>query len=83
MSTLPNNDLWMQALALPENERVQLAGELLASVKLPGALSFDDPDFLAVLASRQKELRSGSAKTYSAEETVAAMKDAVAKQRRR
>jgi hypothetical protein len=70
------------ALALPDSARVQLAGELLASVKPPSALSVDDPDFLDVLSRRQQELRNGTAKTYSAEETVAAMREAIGKQRR-
>jgi hypothetical protein len=81
MSTFPGSDLRAQALALPENERVQLAGELLASVKPPGALSVDDADFLEVLSRRQQELRDGTAQTYSAEETLAAMREAIAQQR--
>lgn len=82
MSAPSSNDILTQALALPDSARVQLAGELLASVKPPGALSVDDPDFLDVLSRRQRELRDGTAKTYSAEETVAAMREAIANQRR-
>jgi hypothetical protein len=79
MSTIPSS-IWAQALALPENERVQLAGELLASVRPPGALSVDDPSFLDTVARRQAELRDGTAKTYSADETLAAMRRALAQQ---
>ena len=70
------------ALALPETARVQLAGELLASVKPPDALSADDANFVDVLSRRQKELHDGTAKAYSAEETLAAMREVIGKQRR-
>jgi hypothetical protein len=74
--------IFTAALALPESARVQLAGELLASVKPPGALSTDDPDFLDVIARRRQELRDGTVKTYSAEDTVVAMREAIANQTR-
>jgi hypothetical protein len=74
--------IFTAALALPDSARVQLAGELLASVKPLGALSTDDPDFLDVLARRRQELRDETAKTYSAEETVVAMREAIASQTR-
>jgi hypothetical protein len=70
------------ALALPDSARVQLAGELLASVKPPDALSADDANFVDMLSRRQKELHDGTAKAYSADETVAAMREAIGKQRR-
>lgn len=81
MTTDPSA-IFTAALALPDSVRIQLASELLASVKPPGALSVDDPSILDVLSRRQKELRHGTAKSYSAEETVTAMREAIANQRR-
>jgi len=79
MSTSPTNDLLTQALALPEDDRIRLAGDLLASVTPPGGLSVDDDDFEDMLARRRQELRDGTVKTYTIDETIAAMRDAVAK----
>jgi hypothetical protein len=45
-------------------------------------LSVDDDDFEDVLARRSQELREGTAKSYSIDETIAAMREAVAKRRR-
>jgi hypothetical protein len=62
------------ALALPEADRIRLAGDLLASVTPPEAPSTDDPKFDEELARRQRQLRDATAKTYSADETIAAMR---------
>lgn len=82
MSTARSNDLWSQALALPEIERLNLAQDLMASVKPTGIISVDDPDFEDVLAQRQQQLRDGTAATFSAEETIAAMRQAIREQGR-
>ncbi len=82
MSTSHANDLLTQALALPEGDRVRLAGELLASVTPPDGLSMDDDDFEEVLSRRRQELRDGSVKTYSADETIAAMRESIARRSR-
>jgi hypothetical protein len=82
MSTAPSNDLWSQALALPEIDRLNLAQDLMASVKPSGLLSVNDPDFEDVLAQRQQQLREGTAATFSVEETIAAMRQAILEQGR-
>jgi hypothetical protein len=82
MSSIPSNDLWSQALALPEIERLNLAQDLMASVKPAGIISVDDPHLEDVLAQRQQQLRDGTAATFSTEETIAAMRQAIREQRR-
>jgi hypothetical protein len=52
---------------------------LLASVTSPEGLAVDDDDFEDVLARRSQEMRDGTTTTYTIEETVAAMHDAIAK----
>lgn len=81
MSSLPTSDVFSHAMALPDDERIRLAGLLLSSVKPPGAFSMDDPGFEEEIARRQQSLRDGTAKTYSAEETIAAMRAAIAQSR--
>jgi hypothetical protein len=82
MSTAPSNDLWSQALALPEIERLNLAQDLMASVKPSGALSFNNPGLEDILTQRQQQLRDGTAMTFSADETIAAMRQAIREQGR-
>ena len=82
MSSLPTAEIFSHAMGLPEGQRIALASLLLSSVKSPGVLSIDDPGFEAELARRQQSLRDGTAVTYSAEETIAAMRDAIAQSRR-
>ena len=72
--------IYAAALALPEDLRLKLADELLASIDPSDILSIDDPDLVAVLTRRQQELCGGTATTYSAEETIAAMRQIVDEQ---
>jgi putative addiction module component (TIGR02574 family) len=67
------------ALALPEVDRLQLAGELLASVKPPGGSSIDDADFDEMLSRRSQELRDGAVKAIPAEESIAAVRRSLEK----
>lgn len=70
--------IFAAALGLPEPLRADLAAQLLAS--LDAANEWDADDALEnELARRQQSLRDGSAKTYSAEETIAAMQAAIAR----
>ena len=82
MNSTPTNDLWSQALALPEIDRLNLAQDLMASVKPSGVISVNDPNLEDVLAQRQQQLRDGTAATFSAEETIAAMRQAILEQGR-
>jgi hypothetical protein len=82
MNSTPSNDLRSQALALPETERLNLEQDHMASVKPSGLLSVNNPDFEDVLAQRQQQLREGTAATFSAEETIAAMRQAILEQGR-
>lgn len=70
MSTSPTNDLLAQALALPEGDRIRLAGDLLASVTPAGGLSLDDDDLEDELARRSQELRDGAVKGIPVEESI-------------
>ena len=81
MSSSSAADLLLQALALPDGDRLRLASELFASVGASGGSSVDDDDFEDVLERRSQELRDGTVKSYSIEETVDAMREAVAKRR--
>jgi putative addiction module component (TIGR02574 family) len=81
MSTDAASEVLSKALALPEAERIRLAGDLLASVKPSGIMSIDDSQFEQELARRQQQLRDGTATAYSAEETIAAMRKAVLERR--
>jgi hypothetical protein len=82
MSNLLSNELLSQALALPEDARIQLAGQLLASVKPPGALSVEDPGFEAELRRRIKSIDDGSAMLLSADEAIASIRESLAENRR-
>lgn len=77
MATMPVHDLLSQALALPEDDRIKFAGTLLASVKPTAWAKGDDRQFESELACRQQQLRDGTAATFSDEETIAAMRQAV------
>lgn len=48
---LTPDSILQAALSLPESERLDLAAQLLDTVP-PGALSMDDPDFIAELDRR-------------------------------
>lgn len=70
------------AMPLPDAERVRLADMLMDSVKPAGVLSVDDPDFEAEISRRQQEVADGTAVTYSIEETMAAIRQALVERRK-
>jgi putative addiction module component (TIGR02574 family) len=82
-SSSPADDLLMQALALPDGDRIRLAGKLLASVSPPGGLSVDDEDFEDVLERRSQELRDGTVKGISADEVILSIRRSLEERRRR
>ena len=67
-----------QALALPEPQRAALAEQLLASLE-PPANSLPK-DYVAEVVRRCNELDAGTVKTYSGEETIQYLRDAIAKE---
>ena len=54
-------DLFAQALALPQRERLKLAAELLARSPAPGILSEDTPEFARELERRLDDFEQGVA----------------------
>jgi len=82
VSPAPTQSAAYVAMALPDVERVRLADMLMDSVKPAGVLSVDDPDFEAEISRRQQEVADGTAVTYSIEETMAAVRQALAEQRK-
>lgn len=52
------------ALALPEADRLQIAAELLASVKPPGVLSVEDPAFADEIRRRCAAIDAGTAELW-------------------
>lgn len=61
--------MFAEALALPEDERLKLAAELLASVPpVPGLFVEGTPEFRAELARRVDEVKSGKAQLIPWEE---------------
>lgn len=50
--TTSSHDILTVALALPRSDRLDIAEQLWASVKPPGAMSTDDPNSLAELKRR-------------------------------
>lgn len=71
------------ALSLPEEQRLHLANELLASVKPPGVMSVDDPGFLDEIRRRCDEIDRGEAKTVSADEALQSIRESLQAQRSR
>jgi hypothetical protein len=59
------------ALALPESARLEVAAELLASVKPPGVLSADDPGFAEEIRRRCNEVDAGKAELLDYQESMA------------
>lgn len=70
------------ALALPETLRAELAARLLQSLDddAPG-LCVDAEEFENVLVRRRQEMLDGTVETYSAEDTIAAMREALSERR--
>ena len=58
--SVTREEVFRSAMALPEDERLLLASELLQTVsnELPG-VAFDDPDLLAILESRANDGSAG------------------------
>ena len=76
------NPVFDAALALPQTLRADLAARLLESLdRPPGIMSCDDPGFEAEIMRRSQQMRDGTVNPYTAEETIAAMREAVAKRR--
>lgn len=63
----PTRDLFDQVLNLPEDARQQLLDEVLASLERASSAEVDQA-WLKVAQERLDEIRSGKAKTISAEE---------------
>lgn len=77
MSTASPYELLDLALALPEDDRLRIASELMASVKPPGLLSADDPGFLEEIQRRSDEIAGGTAKLVDADEAIQQMRAAL------
>jgi putative addiction module component (TIGR02574 family) len=65
-----------EALALTPEERGHLAEELLDSVDSEDSLEWDD-DYAAEIQRRVAEIRAGTAKMVSADDAIAAARQAV------
>lgn len=63
-------------MALTPEERGHLGEELLDSVESDGGIEWDD-DYAAEIQRRVAEVRAGTAKMVSAEEAIAAAREAV------
>lgn len=67
-------DVYAHALALPEKDRLDLSAELLASVRVPGIMSEDDPGFAEEIRRRMERVRSGESEGIPSEEVMASAK---------
>jgi putative addiction module component (TIGR02574 family) len=74
MASIPASDLLARALALPAEERVALATELLDSVEAPEDLSWTEA-WAAELDSRLKSIDEGTEKCVPWEELRAKLAD--------
>lgn len=81
MSTASCDDLLDMALTLPDEQRLHLATELLASVRPPGVLSVDDPGFLDEIRRRSEEIERGEAKLVSVDEALQSIRESLRKHR--
>ena len=79
MSASSTHDFLAQVLALPIDDRLRIFDGLLASVTPPGDSCVDGEGFEDMLARRSQELRDGTVKAYSIDETIAAMRESLAK----
>ena len=66
--------LFEEALALPEDDRLKLAAELLASSPPPGILHAGSPDLAKVVQERIDSVRSGKTKPIPAPEALARLR---------
>ena len=81
MSIASSSDFLDFALSLPEEQRLHLATELLASIKPPGVMSVDDPRFLDEIRRRSEEIDRGEAETVSVDEALQSIREALRAQR--
>ena len=82
MSDSRRSQLLAQALALPEDERLKLAEDLIISVKPPGVMSVDDPGFMDEIVRRSNSLHDRTAATISGEELMNKLDRIIAAHRR-
>ena len=72
--------IWLRStLGGTETVRLRIFDGLLASVTPPGDSCVDGEGFEDMLARRSQELRDGTVKAYSIDETIAAMRESLAK----
>jgi putative addiction module component (TIGR02574 family) len=67
--TGPAQELLQRALSLPDNERAELAGNLIASLEVAHDLDIDTA-WQQEVARRFKEVQSGEVKTVSWESAI-------------
>jgi hypothetical protein len=66
--------VYEQALALPEDERLKLAAELLESAPPPGILRAGSPELAKAIHERIESVRRGDAKPVSARAALARLR---------
>lgn len=71
MPTTTPTEVINLGLALPESARLEVAAELLASVRPPGVLSADDPGFVEEIRRRCSEIDAGKAELVDYQESMA------------
>ena len=65
-------DVFAQALALPEQERLDLAAELLASARKPAEIfELDTPEYAVEVKRRIDAIKRGETKTIPIDEALA------------
>jgi hypothetical protein len=71
MYTANPSEVISLALALSESDRLEVAAELLASVKPPHVLSVEDPGFAEEIRRRCADIEAGTAKLLDYDESMA------------
>ncbi len=66
--------LFEQALALPEDDRLELAAELLARSPAPGVLRAGSPELAKAIAERIESVRRGETKPVPARAALARLR---------
>jgi hypothetical protein len=77
MTAMSSHQLIDLALMLPESDRLQIAGELLASVKPPGVMSVEDPGFIEEIQRRCDELDAGTVELLDYETVMARLRESL------
>jgi len=75
-------DILAAAMSLPEEDREALAVQLLRSLRPPGVLSEDDPNFFAELDHRVDALERGETKARDWEEVSRELRQQLRQRRR-